>query len=227
MLSSIFMLGLATSVSAHGLLTAPPSRAVGPAMIENCGPSVAALVTADPTSHVEDMPEASVKEPKFKADKCNLFLCKGLQFDDNKSQVQNFTAGQKVNMKASIPIPHEGPMNVSVIKTSTNKAIGSPLIEFKSYADESLPALPANNTDFDVTIPTTLGADCTVPGDCVLQWFWFGNDAKQTYESCVDFVVAGGASTARNSSTLASTPANPVKSASPSGVARLKFTTPL
>ncbi|CAG8960101.1 hypothetical protein HYFRA_00010579 [Hymenoscyphus fraxineus] len=231
MLSSIFMIALATSVSAHGLITQPPARAVGPTMVENCGPSVAALVTADNTSHVEDMPEASLLEPKFKADKCNLFLCRGTQFEDNRNQVQNFTAGQKVNMKASIPIPHEGPMNVSVIKTSTNKAIGSPLIEFKSYADESLPVLPANNTDFDVTIPTTLGADCTVPGDCVLQWFWFGTGAKQTYESCVDFVVTGGASgaptTSGNSTTPANTPANPVKSVIPSGVTRLKFTTPL
>jgi len=94
-------------------------------------------------------------------------------------------------MRAILPIPHEGPMNVSIIDTATNKAVGSPLIVFDSYADERLATLPANNTNFDVTMPTSLptGA-CTQPGQCVLQWFWFGTAAKQTYESCVDFVMA-------------------------------------
>jgi len=58
-------------------------------------------------------------------------------------------------------------MNVSVIDMKTNAAIGAPLISFDSYADESLAVLPANNTNFNVTIPTTLGAACTVAGSCV------------------------------------------------------------
>lgn len=58
-------------------------------------------------------------------------------------------------------------MNVSVINTATNKAIGKPLISFKSYADESLATLPKNNTDFNVTIPSNLGSNCTVAGACV------------------------------------------------------------
>ncbi|KUJ20828.1 uncharacterized protein LY89DRAFT_640681 [Mollisia scopiformis] len=155
-----------------------------------CGASVAALVQADNTSHVEGMPEAAAAEAGFNSTACNVFLCKGLQFADNTAQVQNFTAGQVVNMRASIPILHEGPMNVSVVNTKTNTAIGGPLISFVSYADESLAALPANNTNFNVTIPTTLGSTCTVAGTCVLQWFWFGTAADQTYESCVDMVVA-------------------------------------
>lgn len=82
------------------------------------------------------------------------------------------------------------------MKTATNQVLGEPLLVFDSYADENLATLPANNTNFDVTIPTTLAAtDCAVAGECVLQWFWFGTAAKQTYESCVDFVIApaGGA----------------------------------
>lgn len=95
-------------------------------------------------------------------------------------------------MKAQLPIPHEGPMNVSIVSTATNSilAAGENLILFDSYADERLAVLPANNTAFSVTIPADLAAnECTVAGDCVLQWFWFGTGAKQTYESCVDFVV--------------------------------------
>lgn len=47
-----------------------------------------------------------------------------------------------------------------------------------------------NNTAFSITIPANLAAtDCKVAGECVLQWFWFGTDAKQMYESCVNFIV--------------------------------------
>lgn len=135
-----------------------------------CGASVAALVTADNTSHVEGMPEAAAAITNFNSTACNVFLCKGLQFADNTANVQTFQPGQVVNMLASIPIPHEGPMNVSIINTETNLAIGKPLIEFVSYADESLPQLPANNTNFNVTIPEDLGTNCTVAGTCVGSW---------------------------------------------------------
>lgn len=153
--------------ASHGIITSPPVRAEGQAMVDACGSSVAALVTADNTSHVEGMPEAAATEANFDATACNLFLCKGLQFEDNVDNVQTFQPGQVVNMLASIPIPHEGPMNVSVINTKTNAAIGDPLISFVSYADESLPTLPANNTNFNVTIPTDLGSTCGTAGDCV------------------------------------------------------------
>src|SRR6187402_599666 len=129
---------LAPTVFSHGLITSPPARADGPAMISACGASVAALVSADPASHVEDMPEAAALIPDFNSTACNVFLCRGTQFADNTANVQTFAPGQVVNMLASIPIPHEGPMNVSIIDTKTNTAIGEPLIEFESYADESL-----------------------------------------------------------------------------------------
>ena len=81
---------------------------------------------------------------------------------------------------------------MSVVNTATNQIIGLPLLVFDSYADENLAVLPANNTAFSVTLPTAsaeLSAACAVAGQCVLQWFWFGTAAKQTYESCVDFVI--------------------------------------
>jgi hypothetical protein len=120
----------------------------------------------------------------------NLFLCRGATFADNVNRVQQFTVGQVVDFEAILPIPHEGPCNVSVVDTATNTVIGDPLIEFASYADETLARLPANNTAFSVTIPSLAAGQCTVEGECVLQWFWFGTGAQQTYESCVDFVLA-------------------------------------
>lgn len=136
-------------------------------MLSACGEAVTALVTADNTSHVEGLPEAAAATPNFNSTACNVFLCKGLQFEDNRANVQNFTKGQVVNMRASIAVKHEGPMNVSIVDTKTNTAIGKPLISFKSYADEALAVLPVNNTDFDVTIPRDLGGKCAVAGECV------------------------------------------------------------
>ncbi|KAG4436731.1 hypothetical protein IFR05_007785 [Cadophora sp. M221] len=191
--SILGLVALASTVLSHGLIISPATRTAGPAMDAACGTSVSALVKADNTSHVEDMPEAAALIPGFNSTACNVFLCKGQQFADNTANVQNFTAGQVVNMRASLPIPHEGPMNVSIIDTATNTAIGAPLIAFASYADESLAVLPANNTNFDVTVPSDLNGACSVGGACVMQWFWFGTGAQQTYESCVDFIVPAAA----------------------------------
>ncbi len=162
-----YLFFFAASVLGHGIIISPPARAVGPAMISACGASVAALVTADNTSHVEGMPEAALKEKSFNPTVCNVFLCKGLQFQDNRDNVQTFRPGQVVNMRANIPIPHVGPMNVSIVNTKMNMQVGEPLITFTSYADESLPVLPLNNTNFDVTIPTNLGSACSIAGVCV------------------------------------------------------------
>ncbi|KAI0125213.1 hypothetical protein BJ170DRAFT_636870 [Xylariales sp. AK1849] len=173
---------LVASASAHGNITSPAARLPGPAMLAACGTQSVGNVEADGTIPLEDVFGA--------LSTCQLDLCRGATFADNADLVQTFTPGQVVQMEAIIPIPHEGPMNVSVVDTATNTVIGDPLIEFASYADESLAVLPANNTNFSVTIPELAAGQCTQAGACVLQWFWFGTAAKQTYESCVDFVMA-------------------------------------
>ncbi|KAF5514315.1 hypothetical protein CGCF413_v000439 [Colletotrichum fructicola] len=174
---------LASMVSAHGNIISPPARVPGPAMAKACGQENVQTVLADPTIPLEDLTNPPAT--------CQLDLCRGATFEDNKAQVQTFKAGQVVNMRAALPIPHEGPMNVSIVDTKTNKVIGQPLIVFDSYADEKLAQLPANNTNFDITMPSNLPAGtCAQAGQCVVQWFWFGTSAKQTYESCVDFVMA-------------------------------------
>lgn len=42
--------------------------------------------------------------------------------------------------------------------------------------------------EIEIEIPKVFPR-CASPGDCVLQWTWFGRVVKQTYESCIDFVV--------------------------------------
>lgn len=102
-----------------------------------------------------------------------------------------FRPGQIVAMNIELSILHGGPANISIVKTATNTVIGPPLIVFDNYGDRALPALPPNNTNFAVTLPTGLAnTDCRVAGDCVLQWFWSTIDA-QTYVGCSDFVLYG------------------------------------
>ncbi|KAK3318212.1 hypothetical protein B0H66DRAFT_228229 [Apodospora peruviana] len=176
-----------TTVSAHGNITSPPARLGGPAMAKACGQSAVSAVLQDGTIPLENLLPAPAA--------CNLFLCRGALFADNAARVQTFALGQTIDFTAILPIPHEGPANVSVVDTKTNQVIGQPLIVFDSYADENLAVLPANNTAFSVTLPAasaTLESACSVAGACVLQWFWFGTAAKQTYESCVDFVIGSG-----------------------------------
>jgi hypothetical protein len=71
--------GLIPVVLSHGLITSPPSRPIGPALLANCGPKVEQDIRLDNTSHVEGLPEYAARDPLYKADKCNLWLCKGLQ----------------------------------------------------------------------------------------------------------------------------------------------------
>ncbi|TQN65944.1 hypothetical protein CSHISOI_09483 [Colletotrichum shisoi] len=173
---------LATMVSAHGTIVSPPARAAGAAMAAACGQANVQAVTADPTIPLEDL----TNPPPT----CQVDLCRGAKFEDNTANVQTFKPGQVVKMKAAIPIPHEGPMNVSVVDTATNTVIGQPLIFFDTYADEKLAQLPANNTDFSVTMPKLPPGTCAKGGKCVVQWHWVGRSAKQTYQSCVDFAMA-------------------------------------
>ncbi|ORY19044.1 hypothetical protein BCR34DRAFT_472488 [Clohesyomyces aquaticus] len=170
------------TVLAHGNVTSPPSRQPGAAMASVCGAAAVSAILADGTGPLENIPSNG-------AAKCNIFMCKGAQFADNQANVQEFTAGQVVDFEVQLPIPHEGPANVSIIDTATNTVVGDPLIEFDTYADEALATLPANNTAFSVTVPANLGGKCEVAGECVMQWFWLGTAARQTYENCVDFVV--------------------------------------
>ena len=173
----------AATALAHGAITSPPVRLPGPVTQQVCGAPAVAALEADSTGPIENI--ASNGAPD-----CNLFLCKGVQFEDNQNNVQTFAPGEQVAFSAELPIPHEGPCNVSIVDTATNTLVGEPLISFASYADETLAQLPKNNTQFSVTMPADLGTKCQQPGECTMQWFWFGTGAQQTYENCVDFVMA-------------------------------------
>ncbi|KAM0427597.1 hypothetical protein ACHAPT_007558 [Fusarium lateritium] len=175
-------------VAAHGFVRSPPPRKPGDAFKAACGDQPFYQQSSDINGNVQGI--FQVVGTGADSAKCNLWLCKGFQADDNTENVQTYSLGQEIDFDVNIAAPHTGYANVSVVKTSSNSVIGEPLIEFSNYASNA--GVDANNTAFSVTLPDSLGGECTTAGDCVLQWFWDAPDIDQTYESCVDFVVGSG-----------------------------------
>lgn len=165
--TTAFFAALVTVASAHGLVTKPATREPGAATAAVCGETMVKFYKSDNTSYPEALMRAHGLDKDYNAAKCNLYLCKGFQFDDNKAagDVQSYKAGDVVDLEVYIRIPHKGYANVSVVDTASNTVIGSPLIKWAdNYAASLNP--PKDQTHFSITIPE-LGDKCTVPGKCV------------------------------------------------------------
>ncbi|KKA29756.1 hypothetical protein TD95_004512 [Thielaviopsis punctulata] len=187
--SLVSLLALAASAYAHGRVTSPAPRDIGPAFEKACGSAMFNQMEADPNGNIEGMLQN--KAANFNPSVCHLELCKAYQFADNTANVHSFQPGEKVDFKVVIAAPHTGVANVSVVDTTSNSAIGQPLISFTNYASTKT-GVAANNTDFSVTMPSDLPSTCSTAGNCVLQWYWFSQEAMQTYISCVDFTTGSG-----------------------------------
>jgi predicted carbohydrate-binding protein with CBM5 and CBM33 domain len=155
-------------VYSHGLVTSPKSRQAGPAMAMACGQQVENQQTSDDAGNVQGELQVAQSQKDYNPTACNLFLCKGFQFADNTANVQTFSPGQTVPITVDIRAPHTGTCNVSVVDTITNQIIGTPLILFSDYASNAHP-IPPNNTQFSVTLPSSLPDSCSQPGNCVVQ----------------------------------------------------------
>lgn len=215
---TLSLAGLLSTVAGHGMITDPKPRAAGDAMKTACGQQMYNNQAADAYGNIQGEMQVANGQSDFDAAACNVWQCKGFKFDDNKANVQSFTAGQVVPITVDIRAPHEGTANVSVVKTSSNAVIGEPLISWDVYASNSAP-IPNDQKNFDITIPSDLGSECATAGDCVIQWFWDARSIDQTYEACIDFTVGGsgsGSSTPVSSAKPSSTPvatSTPVSSA--------------
>ncbi len=169
--TSLFgLLAASSTAAAHGYVDVPPARQAGKATASACGLSIQREIRRDNASHIEGLPELADKDKAYNKERCNLWLCRGIQYDDNAQHVQTFSPGQVVNMKVKIIIPHRGSANVSVVNTATNTVLGGVLVAWPSgYADVAefySKTLPTNNTDFNITIPDMASA-CHIPGQCV------------------------------------------------------------
>ncbi|PGH26405.1 hypothetical protein AJ80_01903 [Polytolypa hystricis UAMH7299] len=178
----------AVQTYAHGLLAKPATRAPDAATAAVCGQTMVDFYKQDNTSYPEALIRADGLDEDYDAENCNLWLCKGFQFEDNTENVFEYKPGDVVDLEVFIRIAHLGYANVSVVDTATNTVVGDFLKLWEDgYADpEDSPDFPEDQTNFSVTIPE-LDGKCTQAGECVIQWYWFGQG--QTYESCIDFTV--------------------------------------
>ncbi|KAF2703634.1 hypothetical protein K504DRAFT_364989, partial [Pleomassaria siparia CBS 279.74] len=185
--------GLISTVAGHGYIATPAPRMPGDAMKAACGQQIFNNQNSDHYGNIQGELQVANGQADYDATSCNLNLCKGYKFADNSANIQTYTAGQVVPIVVEIHAPHTGTANVSIVKTSSNSVIGSPLISWDVYASVST-GTPANNTNFDITIPSDLGSQCATAGDCVIQWWWDARSIDQTYEACIDFTVGGSGS---------------------------------
>ncbi|RYP29806.1 hypothetical protein DL767_006547 [Monosporascus sp. MG133] len=211
---SVGVAGFISTVSAHGAISKPAPRMPGDAMRAACGQQMTTNQLADHYGNIQGELQVANGQADFDADACDVWLCKGYKFDDNKANVQSYTPGQVVPIEIEIRAPHTGTANVSIVKTSTNSIIGQPLISFEDYASTAH-TIPADQKSFDITIPSDLGNECATAGDCVIQWYWDARSIDQTYESCIDFTVSGSGSGSGSPTTPEPEAEEPTTSATP------------
>ncbi|KAL4987353.1 chitin binding domain-containing protein [Aspergillus falconensis] len=202
--------GLISLANAHGYISSPQPRMPGSAMASACGQQVYNNQAADRAGNVQGELQVAASQSDYDADACHIWLCKGYQFDDNKDNVQSYTAGETVDFVIDIVAPHTGVANVSVVDTASNSVIGSALKSWDVYASTAT-GVTEDETNFSITIPDNLGSQCSEAGACVLQWYWYAESIDQTYESCIDFTVGGsgsGSSSGGSSSSSAAAPSS-------------------
>ncbi|KAJ8455242.1 hypothetical protein ONZ45_g19002 [Pleurotus djamor] len=179
-----FFLGV-THVAGHAVVTSPKPRVIGSATQAACGTGAYNSLKSDNTGPIENA--VAKIDSGYNAAKCNLYLCRGLQYADNSGNTRVYAPGAVVPFHIDLVAHHTGYANVSIVNLNTQTIIGKPIFNWPVYADESLGPWdwPANETDFEVTIPN-LGTQCSTAGTCAIQWWWYAFN-RQTYESCVDF----------------------------------------
>ncbi|CAG8893621.1 unnamed protein product [Penicillium egyptiacum] len=193
--SALAVASIVSLVNGHGFVTSPKARQPGTAMGAACGQQVLSNQGSDKYGNIQGELQVASSQKDYKDAECDIWLCKGYKFADNKDNVQSYKAGQKVDFTVDIRAPHTGVANVSVVDTASNKVIGNPLISWDEYASTAT-GVTSDETNFSVTIPDDLGSQCATAGDCVLQWYWFAESIDQTYESCVDFTLGGSGGSA-------------------------------
>ncbi|KAJ7366121.1 hypothetical protein DFH08DRAFT_948172 [Mycena albidolilacea] len=181
----LLSLSLVAAAVAHGTVTTPTPRALGPANLAACGIIVNTILKSDKYGPIEN--SAISPGPTYNATACHLFFCRGYQFEDNVNNTRVYAPGTSVPFHVDMEAHHTGFANVSVVNLATQTPIAR-LFTWPVYANDSLGPVdwPKNETDFTVVVPN-LGTQCAKAGQCAIQWWWWGVQVKQTYESCVDF----------------------------------------
>lgn len=183
----ILLLLQITLIAAHGGIVKPPPRVKGALFEKNCGTTAFKYgapdgnLQADLGAQQQDI-QAKTMDPK----NCNLWLCQGRTFEDNKDKLQHYAAGQVIPIEYDIHFTHPGISNMSVVDTKSNKMISNQLISVRPF---SVWENRFSDEKFTVTMPNLKAGQCKEPGACVLQMYWDSRTIDQTYISCIDFVI--------------------------------------
>ncbi|KAF8650671.1 hypothetical protein AX16_005128 [Volvariella volvacea WC 439] len=174
---SLALASLLSTATGHASVKSPTPPA--------CGSAVHKVLKGDLNGPIEFA--AAKIDSSYNAEACHLFFCRGHQWEDNTSNIRVYPPGTSIAFHVDIQAHHTGYANVTIYNTATKRAIAPALKTWPVYADSVIPPWewPPDETNFTVTIPD-LGTQCSQPGACVIQWWWFAYGG-QTYESCIDF----------------------------------------
>ncbi|KAK4495770.1 hypothetical protein PRZ48_013038 [Zasmidium cellare] len=181
---------LLTLASAHGYFQSPIARHPGDTYKSTCGEQAYNNLNSDINNNIQGLSQLASTQSDYNAAECNLWMCKGLPYADNTANVHEYTPGQEIDMYFQIVAPHDGYANVSVVDTASNSVISANLTSWEKYA-LTIEPMRAEWQNFTVKMPEDLGGKCAEGGACVIQMHWNAPEAKQTYQSCIDFKMAG------------------------------------
>ncbi|KAJ4355928.1 uncharacterized protein N0V89_003953 [Didymosphaeria variabile] len=130
--TTLLVQALTVLSTAHGVLKTPLPRTSGTAQTSLCGTAVSKKLNSDPAGPIESaMAKADVDY------KCNAYLCRGYQYEDNTARVQGYSAGQVVPFFVDLVAAHKpGWANVSVIDLKANKALDTPVKSWSVWPDD-------------------------------------------------------------------------------------------
>ncbi|KFA60086.1 hypothetical protein S40285_09294 [Stachybotrys chlorohalonatus IBT 40285] len=175
----------AAGVLGHAVVETPEPRRPGSASDALCGAAVSSVLRRDLAGPIEEA--SKVADADYA---CDVYACRGYQFEDNESALQTYQAGDVVSFHVDLIAGHRpGYANVSVVDPVNNIVIGEPLKTWAAWPVNN-PGPDRDDINFNITIPDNLGSVCTEGGNCVIQWYWYATGNRQTYESCIDFIVA-------------------------------------
>ncbi|EME41735.1 hypothetical protein DOTSEDRAFT_111083, partial [Dothistroma septosporum NZE10] len=187
--------GIFTVTNAHGYFQSPKGRVPGDSFKSACGEQAYSMMSSDINGNIQGLQTLTANQADYDPSQCHLWTCKGMKYADNTANIQTYTAGQEVPLYFQIVAPHSGVANVSVIdlKTDAGTLIGEPMVKWEEYAMTSTP-MKAAWQNFTIKMPTDLGSKCADKGACAIQMHWNAASVDQTYQSCIDFTMAGSAS---------------------------------
>ncbi|ETI41792.1 hypothetical protein F442_12891 [Phytophthora nicotianae P10297] len=200
---------LFAGVEGHGQMTFPTNRQMSEKFHKDSGALINIGLNELQIAPIEGLSQH--KQVDFPPSPTFNLLngCRGTVYEKG-SNVTTLPPGEDFDVKWTIQAPHPGFMKLSILKPSKDS---KGVITYKSYKT-LLNIEPFAENGGDGSTTAKMPADvkgCEKPGNCVLQFYWHSDIAKQTYPTCADIIVPGsGAGTSTTpSAPAAETPEAP------------------